>query len=182
MAFLIYKRKVVRGKDSLLFTGEHFSLAGYNLIYNCWHNQNKPMHKGWHISQDELIAERTKNKINSDTIRLIIDFDPYSSARIGLIELMDIYAYTFGDSSTNEVSWTLLMLKIRNVRYKEGLSKYSQTRIQQLKKSFTPKYGDPSIEFLYLNGSEKGWNWGKSGRTNAAFLTPEVRDYFRQYF
>jgi hypothetical protein len=27
-----------------------------------------------------------------------------------------------------------------------------------------------SIEFLYQNGHDKSWNWGRVGATNAAFL------------
>jgi hypothetical protein len=45
-----------------------------------------------------------------------------------------------------------------------------------------PLYGNDFMEFLYLNGDDKGWNWGRNGSTNAAFIHGEARDYFRQYF
>jgi len=35
---------------------------------------------------------------------------------------------------------------------------------------------------LYLNGTDRGWNWGRNGMTNAAFLQNSARDYFRKYF
>ncbi len=183
MAFLLYKRQFVRNEEVLTATGEHFSLAGYNLIYNSWVKRGKPLDQGWHLTTNDFGAEQTNGQHTSETHRLIIDFDPNSRKRAGLIELMDAYVFTYSGNKEIEVSWSVLMLRIRDILYKEGLSESSSSEIQLLKKRIVnPKYGDSNLEFLYLNGSDKGWNWGMSGRTNAVFLTPEVRDYFRQFF
>ena len=39
-----------------------------------------------------------------------------------------------------------------------------------------------SIEFLYLRGTDGQWNWGRAGRTNAAFLHKNALEYFRRFF
>jgi hypothetical protein len=35
------------------------------------------------------------------------------------------------------------------------------------------------VEFLYLQG---GWNWGRNGSTNAAFIHDAARRYFQRFF
>jgi hypothetical protein len=64
--------------------------------------------------------------------------------------------------------------------YEPGLSAEQKTEI--LKAIHPVPSGDESIEFLYLNGDDQRWNWGKSGLTNAAFLHGDARNYFRQFF
>jgi len=34
------------------------------------------------------------------------------------------------------------------------------------------------MELLYLNGDNQGWNWGRNGMTNAAFIHGPARTYF----
>jgi len=183
MAFLVYKRELLGDEEILTFTDEKFSLAGYNLIYHSWVKRGKPLNQGWHLTANDLIAEQTSGRYTSDTCRLLIDFDPNSRKRVGLIELMDIYVFCYSGTNEIEVSWTILMLRIRDVLYKEGLERLTLSEIQQLKNRIpNPNYGDPNLEFLYLNGSDKGWKWGMNGRTNAVFLDSQVRDYFRKFF
>jgi len=43
-------------------------------------------------------------------------------------------------------------------------------------------YGSEFVEFLYLQGDDGGWNWGRNGSTNAAILHGEAREYFRKFF
>ena len=46
-----------------------------------------------------------------------------------------------------------------------------------------PKPDAPDfVEFLYLQGPDRGWNWGRNGMTNAPFLQGDAREYFRQFF
>src|SRR5205085_6938302 len=95
MAFLLYERVIQNGTSILRPTGQNFRLAGYNLIFQAWQKRGKPINKGWHVSADELIALHTSGAENYQTRRLIIDFHPRSVRRIGFIELLDIYAYTY---------------------------------------------------------------------------------------
>ena len=119
MAFLIFELTGgSEGSGVLQPTGEHFSLAGYNLIYEAWEKRSQPLDQGWHVSADELIRIDSNGLQTYDTRRMVIDFDPNARWRIGLIELLDIYAYTWGNGS-GEVAWTPLMLRLRDVFYEE---------------------------------------------------------------
>ena len=90
MAFLYYQRE----NGILKNTSQSFSLAGYNLIYQLWELKGKPTDQGWHVSADELIKKYSNEKDSHSTAALVIDFDPSSKWRIGIIELLDIYIYT----------------------------------------------------------------------------------------
>ncbi len=179
MAFLIYKKN----GNKLIKTGENFSLAGYNLIYRIWEKRGKPTDKGWNISADDLIKEYTGLKGSYQTHRMLIDFHPNARWRIGIIELLNIYIYTYSGTTKDEAGWSPIMLRLRDVIYEEFDSEIEKhekdTRIQEI---IDPNNEEDFIEFLYLNGSDKGWNWGMNGMTNAAFIHGPARDYFRQYF
>lgn len=183
MAFLIFERVVLNGKSIIRPTGETFRLAGYNLIYQSWERRGKPVDKGWHITAAELIDIQTGGQHSYSTRRLVIDFDPKGTWRIGLIELLDVYAYTWGDGEGGP-SWTPLMLKFRDVYYEEYDTPISQARKESILSEIPePHSNSPDfVEFLYINGPSSGWNWGKNGMTNAVFLQGAARDYFRQYF
>lgn len=183
MAFLIFERTDGNGGSGVLRpTGEHFRLAGYNLIYQAWETRDQPLDQGWHVSTDKLIQIDNNGLQTYDTRRMVIDFDPNARWRIGLIELLDIYAYTWGNGS-GKVAWTPLMLRLRDVFYEE----YDPEITDQQKNEIMQQLPEPDddsdfVEFLYLNGPDKGWNFGSNGRTNAAFLQGEARAYFRQFF
>ncbi len=181
MAFLIYEKQ----GNYLIPTGEYYSLAGYNLIYNLWEKRKKPTDEGWHMSADDLIQEYTEGKGNIETHSLLIDFHPGATRRIGIIELLDIYAYTYSGSSDIEAAWTPMMLRLREVFYKDDY-KNEITRSEKeatLKKLAQPSAdADDFVEFLYLNGNDKGWNWGRNGMVNAAFIHAPARAYFKKYF
>lgn len=76
-----------------------------------------------------------------------------------------------------------MMIRLRDVLYeeydKEISDKEKEGRIKSLKEPYNE---DDFVEFLYLNGSEKGWNWGRNGMTNAAFVQGPAREYFRKFF
>ena len=153
------------------------------MIYKAWEKHGNPINTGWHVSADELIGLHTNDRHDSTTRRLIIDFDPQATWRIGLIELLDIYAYTWGDGNGGP-SWTPLMLRLRDILYEE----YDPPLDQPQKAAILDNLPEPSpdipdfVEFLYLNGPRYGWNWGKNGMTNAVFLQGEARGYFRRFF
>ena len=179
MAFIVYKKE--NGK--LIAINETFSLAGYNLIYRLWVNRERPTDQGWHISADDLIKVHTEGKESYKTRGLLVDFDPKSKRRIGIIELLDIYIYTFSSTKPDEAGWSPMMLRFRDIMYEEFEkeitldAKYG--KIMEID-DFENK-GD-FVEFLYLNGSDKGWKWGMNGMTNAAFIQGPAREFFRQYF
>jgi len=183
MAFLIYMRTELKGKDVLFKTSETYSLAGYNLIRTIWEQRGKPINQGWSVDVNELIHLRTNGNNDSTSMRFLIDFHPSSKNRIGIIELLKVYAYTYGDHKTKNVYWTPMMFIARDVFYQEYDNEISHDKKERLIRKFNaPNYGDHFVEFLYLNGDKYGWNWGSNGRTNAAFIEGKAREYFREFF
>lgn len=183
MAFLEFERFQTKGEWFLRPTGNTFRLAGYNLIYQAWELKGKPLDIGWHISQEELINIYSAGIHELSTRRLVIDFHPGAKDRIGLIELLDIYAYTYSDGNGNP-EWTPLMLRLRNVFYEVYDQPVDDLRKGEILTSLPEPGSDKPdiVEFLYLNGSDIGWNWGKNGMTNAVFLHKPARKYFRKFF
>ena len=182
MAFLIFERIHENGGAVMLQpTGEDFRLAGHNLIYQAWEERGQPIDQGWHVSAAELIQIYSNGLQTYDTRRMVIDFHPDARWRIGLIELLDVYAYTWGGDNAGQVSWTPLMLRIRDVHYKEYEHEITAQQKNKIMQQL-PEPGDDTpdfVEFLYLQGN---WNWGRNGTTNAAFLSGEAREYFREFF
>lgn len=179
MAFLYYQRD----KGVLKNTDQSFSLGGYNLLYQLWNSRGKPTDQGWHVSADDLIKQHSDGKDSCSSAALLIDFDPASKWRIGIIELLDLYIYTYSGSTKEEAAWSPMMLRFSDVLYQEYDHEISEIE----KNAILNEIPDPVdkndfVEFLYLNGSDKGWNWGKNGMTNAAFIQGPARDYFRSYF
>ncbi len=183
MAFMIFDRKQINDKFVFCATSESFSLAGYNLLYTAWTQQGSPINKGWHITADELIRIHYKSAHDSTTKRLVIDFDPKTTRRIGLIELLDIYAFTWGNDS-GSAEWTPLMLRFRDLFYQVYNPEIDKAKKAEILSCCEePSKSAPDfVEFLYLNGPQFGWNWGMNGMTNAAFINGMARDYFRQFF
>ena len=81
MAFLIYKRTELKGKDVLSKTSETYSLAGYNLIRTSWEQQGRPINQAWSVEVNELIHLKMKGKSDYGSIRFLIDFHPSSKKR-----------------------------------------------------------------------------------------------------
>jgi hypothetical protein len=178
MAFLLLYEKQ---NEYLIPTGKQFSLAGNKsgLVYKLWEEKRgKPKDQGWHISADDLVQKCTGGKGTIDTHSLLIDFRPRSKEEIGIIELLDIYAYTY--SEDDKASWTPMMLRIRNVLNGKYVSK--EEKEEKLKKLKQPSDVEDSVEFLYLQGDNGDWNWGPNGMTNAAFIGGAARVYFRKIF
>ena len=183
MAFLIFEcTDGSKGSVVLRPTGESFCLAGYNLIYQAWEKCGQPLDQGWHMSADDLIRIHSNGLQTYDTRRMVIDFHPKARWRIGLIELLDVYAYTWGNDS-GKAAWTPLMMRLRDVHYEEYDHEITDQKKSEIMQQLRERDDAPDfVEFLYLNGSKKGWTWGMNGMTNAAFLKGEARAYFRQFF
>lgn len=184
MAFLIYKSFIDSNETYIEPTGDSFSLAGYNAIYDLWKERKCPINSGWQITANDLKQYYQKKLNTVEDYHFIIDFDPKSKSRIGLIEILDIFVFTVGESN-NKVAWNPLMFRMQDILYEE----YTKNDFPQDKSKVLSKikfsHKDESkefIEFLYLNGDDKYWNWGRNGMTNAVFIQGEVRNYFRQYF
>ncbi len=189
MPFYLYERKEKTDGTLLKESFEQLrkvSLARYNSIYNLWIQKGRPLDKGWHISIHDLINEITKGTGNYDTHRLIIDFDPNAKWRIGLIEIIDIYLYTYG-YLTNKAIWSILMLRLREVYYKNFEKEKDIKDLSIFKRIFSidKRREDPDqdiFEFIYLQGDDLGWNWGRVGQVNAAFIHKEAREFFKDHF
>jgi len=113
---------------------------------------------------DEFIRLHTNHTDDHTTMRLIIDFDPNATWRIGLIELLDVYAFTWSDGNGGP-AWTPIMLRLRDVLYEE----YDPPIDQAKKAAVLAELPEPEpnssdfVEFLYLNGPSYGWNWWHYG-------------------
>ena len=159
-----------------------FSLAGYNLIYNLWLKNNKPIKQGWSISSNDLLT-MIDEAFTSDSHALVIDFHPNADYRIALIEIDRIHLYTYGDKEKDYVYWTPMMLELKSLYYDEYDEAFTDEEKAQVIDCFEcPESQSRIAEFLYLNGTDSGWNWGKNGMTNAAFIEEDAREYFKKFF
>lgn len=180
MTFLLYKPTYDGVATRFAPTGQTFKMAGNHLIKKAWIRYGRPIDKGWSVSADELIRILTDDAETYQTLRLFVDFHPGSRRRIGIVEILDIHAYTFGQTGT-EPRWTPFMLRMRDIFYEED---YEPELTDATKATILSSLDDPSdfnesIEFLYMT---KDWGWGRNGMTNAAFIDGKARDYFRQFF
>lgn len=179
MTFLVYHSDA----SFLEKTGLNFRLAGYNLVRRIWESRGKPVGRGWHISRDDLNANFEPANKTEWPYRFLIDFDPDAKRRIGLVELLDIYVYTFAGLESGKASWSPMMFRLRDVMYEEFESEISlEEKEKHIYRVPDPESKDDFVEFLYLHGSDQGWRWGVNGMTNAAFIHGPAREYFRQYF
>lgn len=179
MAFIIFSKSLKGNQVILNNTHRHYSLAGWNIIYNLWCAKGRPINTGWHITSNELLAEIDPT-YGDGNAALVIDFHPASTYRIGLVTIQDVYIFTYGE---NEIAWwSPMMLFLKDVFYKEYTGKLSKEKKETVIASFAWK--EPSekiVEFLYLNGDDKSWNWGRNGMTNAVFLHETTMEYFKQF-
>ena len=168
MAFRMFERTIGRaGIGVLRPTGKSFSLAGFNLIYQAWQHRGEPLNEGWQVSANELVKLYSDGVQTYDTRRLLIDC--HSRGHIGLIELLDVYAYTWG--TDGRAVWTPVMLRLQDV--------YEGKKWDSSMAFLEPESGPDFVEFLYLNAPK--WNWG-TGTATAAFIHGEAREYFRKFF
>lgn len=180
MTFHVFERIDSNGEVILRSTNELFSLAGHNLIYKAWEKRKKPLDEGWHVAADELVNLYSDGSHTLETRRLVIDFHPKALRRIGLVEIVDIHAFTW-PSRAGDAEWTPLLIKMRDVFYQEYDSDFTQEMKSEVFSSVNERTSaEEFVEFLYLKGP--AWNWGKNGMTNAAFLYGKALEYFRRHF
>jgi hypothetical protein len=178
MAFLLFAaRKEDDGHTVLSPTGEEYRLA--RLIRAAWEARARPLNEGWHASADDLVQIHSEGRATYETLRLLIDFHPSATWRVGIMELLDVYGYTFGDDK--DVWWTPLMLRLREIiNIEDWDTAFDETRkIAVLARLNEPKEDNESVEFLYL---QSNWTWGRNGSVNAAFINNGARNYFKKFF
>lgn len=169
--------------DCLIQTGEYFSLTGYNLIYQLWKKHGKPTNRGWQITADDLIKEYTQGNGSIKSYAFLMDFHPNEKTKIGMIELLDIYAYTFSGETEKDANWTPMLLRVRNILCEEYEKEFTdEEKEAKIKKLKNPRDKEDFIEFLYLSGPDKSWNWGRNGMRNATFIHGPAKEYFIKYF
>ena len=149
MAFLVFERlQDNQGRTVLRYNGASFSLAGYNLLFKAWEKRGKPLDQGWHVSANELIEIHSNGAETFATMRLVSDINPNISNGIFLVELLDIYAYTWG-YGTDKAVWTPFMLRLRQILYEEYDDEIVETeRIRIFQEVPEPTDNTEYIEFL----------------------------------
>jgi hypothetical protein len=179
MAFMIFRKE--RDRTGMHFSNAHqdYKLAGYNLLYKLWGKKNEPVGCGWSVTAEELLKEHDA-AFNGRDHALVIDFHPTSRTRIGLVEIEAIHIYTYGESS-DEVYWSPMMLELRDVYYKQDFAEPLTPSLKHdiLARLELAQTREKIVEFLYL---QTGWNWGRTGNTNAAFIYDDARRYFQRVF
>lgn len=170
MPFYLY---TTNNSDNLYTNQGNISIAGYNLIYSFWDNNKKPLNEGWKILNSEI-----KTYFNNDNkykdCKLLIDFFPSSTEEIVMMEIIDIYIYTYGEDK--KAIWSPLMLKLRDCYYDDNFKEKDISKIKLY------EYNEDIFEFLYISGDDRGWRWSKVGRVNGALLHKPAREYFKKYF
>jgi len=182
MPFYLYKRAQDDSRECLGKIGK-ISLGGRNAIFRAWKGRGKMVNRGWHVTGEELIKEADIKVAEGARCSIIIDYDPGAKHRIELLELLDIYVYTYGNTKTGTVWWSPLMLRLRTVWHYESKHAISkEQRIQKIERLCEPKNGPDIFEFLYLQGEDRGWAWGRVGQVNAPLIEKEAREYFKIFF
>jgi hypothetical protein len=179
MPFYLY-RKFHENSEECFELERSVHLAGRNILYNLWLKQGKPANKGWHAGLEDIVCEATNGAGNLNTHTVLIDLNPSVKGEITILELLDVWAYTYADDS--RIIWTPLMLKLRDVYYQKTKPLTPQERQNIIQKFCRPNYGPDIFEFLYLQGDNRGWNWGKVGQVNAALIYEDARAFFKKHF
>lgn len=168
---------------TLTATGDPFPLAGNGPIKRLWEQRGKPLEQGWSVTADDIIGALNIPEEKRKYTRLIIDFHPGSNTRIAMVELEEVYLYTYSYEENGEMlpEWTPMLNRYRSVYYKEFDRPLSDGEREDRKQKFDiVSDSKPLFSFRYLKG--KNWLYGKPGATNAAFIYGEALDYFRRYF
>lgn len=156
-------------------------LAGYNAIYDLWVDNAKPIEQGWHIKADDLIKKTTNDTGNYSSHRIIVDLAPRNKNEIFLLELLDIYLYTYGDQATGKAHWSPLMLRLRDVYYCYSNDEF-EDRLKLVNEFYGLQYSEDIFEFLYIQGNDKGFVFGPVGSVNGALIHKDAKNYFKKYF
>jgi hypothetical protein len=180
MTFLLYKTTRDQGQVRLCPTDQMYKLPF--LLQGAWERKAKLTNCGWDVSADQLIRIHSNEKETYETARLVIDFDPSSKSRIGLIELLHVHAFTWEDKDHNP-TWTPFMIRGRDIIYRDDYENLSESD-KRAALADLPEYDPKGLEFaefLYFNINKNGrWVWGRAGMTNAAFLHGDALRFFQK--
>jgi len=154
-------------------------IAGHNVIYNLWQKKGYREKTGWKITSEELIQDILKSNDDVTKYSVIIDSAPSLKAIVDLKEIHDIHLYTYVDEKTEKVDWSVICLRVKDIFYMDRLDNTK-------KRVFTEKFisnkqnEDMVYSFLYIHGDKRGWNWGRLGQMNGAWLYSDARKYFQK--
>lgn len=155
------------------------SLGGGN-AKKIWNAVGSPINSGWHVTRDKIIEVLMGEEYDSSSYIFLIDLKPNPDHEIVILELLDVWGYTYGNSENSVVYWSPIMLKMQSIYYAEP--PHSKEKKNKILKCFTENREEKEIfEFLYLQGDSGNWNWGQTGNVNAALLHPPALDYFKQF-
>jgi len=162
------------------FKIDEISLAGWRIIYNIFKRKNLYSELkedrngiGWEISKSELKEQLLLDGYEEDHYEIVYDVEP-TKIRTNLKQLEKLYLYTH-NYHENKAHWTVIMLILKDILFEDS-------RILNKEKFDPNPNGKEIVEFLYLQGDDGSWSYGKVGQMNAAMIEPDARDYFRKYF
>ncbi len=180
MPFYLYKAKDNNLANYILHRG--ISLAGYNLIFKAWEKKGRPIEQGWHIPVDELIQLEIGENEDSQKYKVIIDLKPSNKEELILLELLDIWIYTHGNTGTGKANWSPLLLRLQDCLYKELSPQVTTDERKNIISEITNKISHEDIfEFLYIHGNDRSWNWGRVGSVNGALLYKPALQFFMRH-
>lgn len=186
MSFMFFKKEIKNAKIFYSNDYSDFQLAGWGgLIYQTWIRRDKPL-GGWTITQEDLLEtyrlQYSDDSCTSDNYSLVIDFHPGSKERIALIEIERVHVYTYG-TPEKYIHWSPMMLELRKLYYDDEIDDFSSDyKDEVLGEIEVATNREQIVEFLYLNGDDLCWNWGRNGMTNAVFIEKDSRDFFKLFF
>ena len=156
-------------------------LAGKNgIIYRLWNKIGKLKNR-WHISKKDIIVDVRGTQSDYAQYTVIIDAAPSVKNLVDLVELQEIFVYTYLNDESKTADWSNLMLVVKDILWEE---KVSEEQKESLTKKFSrpPTLGDDIFTFLYLHGETRAWNFGRLGQMNGAWIHKPAREYFKTVF
>jgi hypothetical protein len=174
--------------EKLFYVNDYsdFKMAGWEgLIYQTWIRREKPL-GGWTITHQQLLEtyslQYNDESCTNENYALVIDFHPSSKDRIALIEIERIHVYTYG-TEDKYAYWSPMMLELRKLYYDDEIEEFSEEYKKNILEDIeVSENREQIVEFLYLNGDDYCWNWGRNGMTNAVFIEQDARNFFRPFF
>ena len=180
MPVYLYK-KIKKDEEESFLQVKKINLAGYNAVFKLWEKKGKPLERGWNITKEELIEYALGKEGEVDMHSALIEITPSRKNEINLLEVLDIYLYTYREKKTEKAGWSNLMLRLGEIF---GTDLESEEDKARLTKEFPFKrWPEENVyTFLYLKGEEGSWNWSRRGQMNGALIFKEAAAYFKEFF